>query len=141
MKRWLASMSVVNITLVGQCRIWEPEKKVLMLDATTGAHTIFDYDFYCKTLLSSDYSPYGLKEQNVYFFFNFNTKQCAVLLPSLSSKTNKQLITLNFWVTNDVPVLSANIIENQNEHIKHILEEFRTKYADILIDNVINENN
>jgi hypothetical protein len=45
---------------------------------------------------------------------------------------------MRFWLDEDVPVLSVNIFERQPNIMAAIHDEFKEKYAALILDNIIN---
>ena|ERR1035437_5687623 len=103
------------------------EDKTVYVSLENGHHLTFKYTFRC---LSSYFS------NKISVFFDVESKRCLVIVP-MALNTYK-CGWQEFWITNDVPTLSATWMMGQAQIIDSIKDDFKEKYAAYLLDNIIN---
>lgn len=109
-------------------RIHEPSKTVFMR-GIDGSHSTFNYDIDC----TADMDVYKLK-----FFFNTKTLKMLIVNRSVHSMNVKTCAHMKFWLTNDLPEPCTRYLYGQDQIMTLIAEEFKEKYAAVILDDAIN---
>jgi hypothetical protein len=101
------------------------EESTVYLDGLT-----FKYSLFCIKPLPSF---------NMHFFFNLESGKCLLTMPNGFISPKHRCWIMSFWLEEDLPILSARLFEKQEYVVAGIHDEFREKYAAILLDGIINK--
>ena len=119
-------MGVVRILSAINVKFSEETKTAYLLEVGGGRHE-FPYTFTCR---AGSTVP-------VLMFFNMETNRALVIVyrPQLGASS---CYILNFWVANDAPILSANVLLEQSGYMTSVHGDFKDKYASYILDKTIN---
>ena len=125
-------MGILNEFDAINIRYSESENSVYLLDSLK-SRIVYRYQVHCKHKATGSHAEY-----NLHFFFDFDNKHCLVVTKNAYSEVYHCWIT-RFSVVDDLPVLSADLFTGQREFfINSISDEFKQKYAAIVLDELIN---
>lgn len=114
----------------------EPRRTVEVTDI--GSHDYkLKYDIHIRCDLFE-----GLNSSTVIdFFFHLKTLRVYIFVPlnEIGNSQTKSCTMMNFYMIDDCPVLKSKLFPYQDTIMESIEDEYKLKYADILLDKVINE--
>jgi len=124
-------MSVLNEFDASNIRYSIAERAVYLQGALI-KDSVFKFNINCGTKMDAS------SQHGVYFFFNTETWQCLMVVQGIFGDNTYKCFLTRFWVEEDLPVLSVRIFEGQDRVMATIYDQFKEKYAALILDGIIN---
>jgi len=121
-------MSVVNEFKAKQVVYGSDPKQVYLLDES-GNRSVFAFDIYCHA------RPMATKFN---FFFNVSAGKMLIIYEDRTRESKYECGLLRFWITKDEPVPSCAWLQNTDQLMKLISDQFKEQFAAYTIDQIIN---
>lgn len=124
-------MSVLNEFDASNVRYSIAERSVYLRGALI-KDSAFKFTINCSTKMDAS------SNRAIHFFFNTESWQCLLVVQGLYDDATYKCFLTRFWIDEDIPVLSVRIFEGQDRVVAAIMDQFKEKYAALILDGIIN---